>query len=204
VRPEAKQLASPLSVNLNYNATGQNALQGILPYSIPPAAAGGKGAMIGPVNRGQTVSDARLRDSALHRTAQSAPSVPASFNLPQPPPFLNSPVLQSPNVGSEAEQVARMLTGQPFNPNQVQSTLTSQLGGTPASAVGNQVGTTLANAATAPPGQPIIVMPAPVVVMPPKPDIKNSHSKSRLHQALKKLGNRVNQGMDSLRPPTGQ
>ena len=73
VRPEAKQLTSPLSVNLNYNATGQNALQGILPYSTPPAAAGGKGAMIGPVNRGQTVSDARLRDSALQRTAQSAP-----------------------------------------------------------------------------------------------------------------------------------
>ena len=97
-----------------------------------------------------------------------------------------------------------MLTGQPLNPNQVNSTLTSQLGGTPAGGLANQVATTVANTASTTPGQPIVVLPAPVVVMPPKPDLKNSHSKSRLHQALKKLGNRVNQGMNSLQPATAQ
>ena len=72
VRTDAKQIASPLTVTLNYNATGQNALPGILP--APPAPSGGSGAMLGPVNRGQMMADNRIRDLAVLRTAQSAAS----------------------------------------------------------------------------------------------------------------------------------
>jgi hypothetical protein len=198
VRTEPKPLASSLTVNLNYNATGRNAIPG-----VAPAAPAGGGAMLGPAKRELPVVDLKSKDTAVKQTAQSAPSAPAALSLPQPPPFLNRPVLQSPNVGSEAEQVARMLTGQPFNPNQVKSTLTSQLAGTPAGAAANQVATTVANAATTQTAQPIVVMPAPVVVMPPKPDIKKPHAKSRFHQMLKSVGNRVSQGMSALQPTPG-
>ena len=205
VRTAAKQLKSSLTVNLNYNATGQNALPTVMPVPLPPPpppppAAGAGGAMLDPSGRGQTVADVRTKDTAILRTAQAAPTAPGVLSLPQPPPFLDTRVLQSPNVGSEAEQVARMLTGQPFNPNRVNSTLASQVGGTPVGALASQVATTVAGSASTAPGQPIVVLPAPVVVLPPKPDIKQTHSKSRFHPSriLKNLGNRVNQGINSL------
>ena len=54
-------------------------------------------------------------DLAIVRAAQGSTSLPRSFNQPQAPPPLSVPGLLAPNMSSEAEQVGRILTGQPLN-----------------------------------------------------------------------------------------
>ena len=59
--------------------------------------------------------------------------------------------------------------------------------------------TTATNVATAntPSVQPIVVMPAPVVVIPPKPAEDKKRGNSRLHNSrlFKNLSNRINQAL---------
>jgi hypothetical protein len=130
------------------------------------------------------------RDSDLGRTSQQIPglpplpSLPPAFNLPQPPAVSSLPTLLPPNVSNEAEQVARMLTGQPLPP----TTAAGQTNTVIAS-------TTVPNAATGQ-GQSIVVMPAPVVVVPAKEVEKKKHGHDRNQPGLlKKLGNRISNAM---------
>jgi hypothetical protein len=201
VRTETKPLKSKLTVNMNYNANGQNALRGVTPVPQPPPpgqAAGGGAARLDPAGDVGSIA-ARTRDAALLRTAQSAPPSPSVLNLPQPPPPLDTRTLLSPNITSESEQVARMLTGQPFNPNIPVVPAPASAGGGP-----TQTTTTVSTATATAPGQPIVVLPAPVVVLPPKPDVKATpRRKSRFHPSrmLNRLGDRVNQALSPLPVP---
>ena len=201
VRTETKPLKSKLTVNMNYNANGQNALRGVTPVPQPPppgAAASGGAARPDPAGDVGSIA-ARTRDAALLRTAQPAPPPPAVLNLPQPPPPLDTRTLLSPNITSESEQVARMLTGQPFNPNIPVVPAQGSIGGGP-----TQTTTTVSTATATAPGQPIVVLPAPVVVLPPKPDVKTpTRRKSRFHPSrmLNRLGDRVNQALSPLPVP---
>jgi hypothetical protein len=105
--------------------------------------------------------------------------------LPQPPPAAFPPTLLAPNISNDAEQVARMLTGQPLPPNpsggQSNTIITSTA--TPTAAAGQ--------------GQPIVVMPAPVVVVPAKevPMKKHGHDDRNQPGFFKKLGNRISNSM---------
>ena len=137
-------------------------------------------------------------DFDVERTAQTSASTPPSLSVPQVPPALDTRVLQSPNVTSEAEQVARLLTGQPINPN-IASTPP-----TPSPAAGGAAPTspspttrTVSSTTTTGATQPIVVMPAPVVILPPRSDAKRSKPKSRFHpsRVLENLGNRISQAI---------
>jgi hypothetical protein len=130
-------------------------------------------------------------DPDLTRTSQQFPALPplprlpASLTLPQPPPIGPSPTLLAPNVSNEAEQVARLLTGQPLPPNPIASQANSVVATatTPNAGAGNQ-------------GSSIVVMPAPVVVVPAKDVDKKTARKHQMHPGiLKKLGNRIGNAM---------
>jgi hypothetical protein len=197
VRTDPKPLKSKVTVNLQYNATDSNALPGVAPV-IPPPAGTSSSRVAPPVSPGDPrLAAARGRkDPALTRTAQQgpAPSLPPIMNLPQPPPVLNTPTLLSPNVSSEAEQVAKLLTGKPV-PTTVSVPPTS-LPQMPASAQATVSALTAATpgATAAAPSQvpPIIVNPSPVVVVSPPPPKAKKHS-SRLHQMFNRIGNRVSE-----------
>jgi hypothetical protein len=204
VRTEAKALKSTLTVNMQYNATGMNALLGVAPPDL------NTGALLSPRPRpdlgDQIDSIAATRpvsDLGVVRTAQGPASLPPFSNLPQAPQVLDTRALLPPNVASEAEQVGRLLTGQPVN---------AQIGSIPPVALpapqavstagtANTTATvtTTTTSTSAPQGQPIVVLPAPVVVIPPKPEEKK-HARSRLHNSrfFKNLGNRISQAMPSM------
>jgi hypothetical protein len=188
-RTEPKKLKTPLNVNLYYKA-GDNALNGMSVPSLPPAP--------GQAARGMGTGSGLnpTRDAGLVRTAQSTPTPPAALAAPQPPAPLNAPSLLSPNVTNEAEQVARVLTGKPFDPNATIPMLLPTAPAIGASATPTPVSsTTTATTSTSVSATPIVVMPAPVVVLPSKGDVKATHRKSRLHPStmLRNLGNRINQ-----------
>ena len=127
-------------------------------------------------------------DPDIARTAQQVPSplstLPRSLNLPQPPPVAPPPTLLAPNAANEAEQVARMLTGLPLPPpppgGQTNTVISSTTSKTPAASQ----------------AQPIVVTPAPVVVVPAKEIDKGATQGRRKHQGLfKRLGNRMSNAM---------
>ena len=204
VRTEPKKLKSSLTVNMQYSATGVNALPGVAPPDPTNGASLSPRRTAEPGDLGTMMAQARpLNDLAVVRTAQAPPSLPQSLNLPQPPPPLNAPGLLAPNVTSEAEQVGRLLTGQPLNarigtvpPLPIPTTTPAVAAiGTLPGAPNTTTTTTVVPANTAA-TQPIVVMPAPVVVIPPKPEEKK-HAKSRFHNSriFKNLGNRINQAL---------
>jgi hypothetical protein len=105
--------------------------------------------------------------------------------------------MQVPNAAvKESDQVTRMLTGQPLLPDLPISTQAAAAG------VATLTGKALtlfpqANAAAATgagANSPIVVMPAPVVVVAPSnvdAKKKKTHT-SRLHQMIDRIGNRAN------------
>jgi hypothetical protein len=125
------------------------------------------------------------------------------LNAPELPRKLETPALLAPNVSSEAEQVSKLLTGQPLATTvslPSLNTITSansalaalQASGLPGFAAGST--TTPAQAG----GSPIVVTPSPIVVISPPPtDLKKKqqHNKSRMHQMFNRLGNRISQAV---------
>ena len=198
MRTEAMALKSKVTVNLQYNATGVNALPNT-PPAPPPAN------LKGAANRPATPASfqcptARLRtvartDESVVRSAQSLPRFPQALDLPQMPPALEAPLLLKPNVSSEAEQVAKLLTGQ-----SVAQTLTAQPTTIPTVPAGLAAAATAARSALSSPGQvpPIVVTPSPIVVVSPPPTDpkkKHQHNKSRMQQMFNRLGNRISQAV---------
>jgi hypothetical protein len=202
VRSEPKTLKSKVTVNLHYNATGVNALPQAAPAVIPaPAAAqrdhGANGMTPIPAMVGLELSQAQgAVDPALVRVAHQLPSF---LNAPQAPAALNRPSLLAPNITSEAEQVARLLTGQPLPANvQGLSPVASLSGGRGPGEISNvaAAATTLAGQAAPAQMPPIVVTPSPVmVVSPPPTDAKKRQSKSRLHKMMNSIGNRFSQAL---------
>ena len=180
-----KPLASTITVNLQYNATGKNALLG-----VQAAAAWREEAPAALDDPRITARSAR--DPALTRTARQAQSTTASQNAPQPPPPPYRPPLLAPNVSSEAEQVARLLTGQPLAAAVAIPPAAQLVQAQAAAAAAAQA----ANAAIAQAAQArtpsIVVNPSPVVVVSPPPTkAKPHHHASRLHQMLNRIENRM-------------
>lgn len=172
VRTTAKALKSKVTVSLQYNDTGVNALPGVAPINPlppkPPAAADATSSRLflpGATGDDHGLAAARATtDRALVRTAQQLqlPSPSSILNATQPPPALNTPVLLAPNVASEAEQISKMLTGQP-----IATTVSTP---TPATAAGAAaiLGAAAAPVATQAMAQmpTIVVNPSPVVLIP--------------------------------------
>jgi len=205
VRTKAKSLKSKVTVNLQYNDTGVNALPNVAPVKpSPPQPPAASATTTGGVMPSAAHHDPKLaagrgtNDPALIRTAQQLqlPSPSPLLNAPQPPPVLNSPALLSPNVSSEAEQISKMLTGQP-----VPTTVSTPAPGSAAATAANL-------AAVAPPlttqstGQvpTILVNPSPVVVIPSSATPEKKKHTSRIHQMLNRLGNRVSQALPPQQP----
>ncbi len=186
VRTEPKTLKTKLTVTLQYFAAGADAL---------PAAADAQSArQTWPSGEALTrVASPPRRttpekvDPELVRTSQQLPSLPplpplpASLTAPQPPLAGPPTTLLAPNVTSETEQVARMLAGQPMPPNPVP--------GQSQTAVATL---TVPNANQA---SPIVVMPAPVVVIPSKADAQRRGNDRHHSRILKNLGDRINRVM---------
>ncbi len=203
VRVEPKELKSKLTVNMQPVATGVNALRGVAPQDPTAGASTGLRSPGKPGAADPVMTQARpVNDLAVVRTAQSV-SPPRSQSLPQAPPAMFAPGLLAPNVTTEAEEVGKLLTGQPLGavttlpsfaiptaPRQVSDVKTSP--GSPAMTTSTTVATTQNS-----PTQPIVVMPAPVVVIPSKPPEDKKHGNSRLRSSrfLKNLGNRINQAV---------
>jgi hypothetical protein len=94
-----------------------------------------------------------------------------------------------------------MLTGRPFDPSTATSSPPIPPGMAPApgaAATPAQTGISTTPAATG--SQPIVVLPAPVVVVPSKPDVKKSrhNSQYRPGQLMRNLGNRLNRALPSF------
>ena len=87
VRTEPKKLKSNLTVNMQYVATGVNALPGVAPPDPTTGAllSPRRGAEPGGLGIGMAQSRP-VSDLAVIRTAQSSPSLPQALNLPQPAP----------------------------------------------------------------------------------------------------------------------
>ncbi len=103
-------------------------------------------------------------------------SVPSFLNLPQPAQALAAPALLAPNVASEAEQISKVMTGQPI--------------ATTVSGLGQQGLAALPPTITSQVPQ-IVVNPAPVtVIAPPSTDAKKKKHTSAVHRMLNRLGNR--------------
>lgn len=175
-----KQLKSTITVNLQYNATGKNVLPNVTPVVARPDAPA-------------AIDDPRIavraaQDPALTRTAQQPQSTSASQNATQPSPPLYAPPLLGPNVSSEAEQVAKLLTGQPI-PTTV--TIPPSVQAAQAQAAAQAANAAIVQAAR---GQvpSIVVNPSPVVVVSPPPTkAKPKQHTSRFHQMLNRIGNRM-------------
>ena len=206
VRTEPKPLKSKVTVNLYYDATGVNALPAAQPSTFLDPSSKGEisprqlkttnisGEEKFPVPR-------RDQDPAIVRTAQEVKSLPSFLTAPQQTPALSNPALLAPNITSEAEQVARLLTGQPLPPNVPQS---EPLSAAPAPGQGNlPVQNVAALAATMAPRSStaqmpnILVNPSPVIVVahPPADAKKKQQPKSRLHKMMNSLGNRISQAI---------
>ena len=133
------------------------------------------------------------------RTAQQAPVLPGRMNVPQPPAALYNPTLLSPSVSTEAEQVSKLLTGQP-----VPTTVSVPPSILPQSLASSQAAVSTLTSATSSlmnqstPGQmpSIIVNPSPVVVVSPPPTkTKPKKHTSRIHQMFNRIGNRMSQAI---------
>jgi hypothetical protein len=186
-------LPSKIALNLNFNATGTNVLPQVIPVRpatpVPKAKAASLPAGAGP------------RDPGLIRTAQQSPGfalppLPASASAPTPPDLLSVPAMLPPASSAEAEQVTRLLTGQPLLPNAPAPTAAGiqALAPSLAAAVPAAAPPPAPAPAAAGPASPIVVMPAPVVVVGPKPEPKKGH-KSLFRSSLfgSKQGQRTGQ-----------
>ena len=210
VRPEMKQLKSKLTVNLYYNATGKNALSGVLIPSPPPPVASPAQPPDGDStslriqgaasSRDSVVAASRAHDYSVLRTAQTQAAPPTSLSVPQPPAQLARPVLLSPGVTNGAEQVARMLTGRPFDPSTASAPPPIPPGAIPApGAAATPAQTEVSTTPAAFGSQPIVVLPAPVVVVPPKPDVKRRRSSHyRPGQLMRNLGNHLQKALPTV------
>jgi hypothetical protein len=186
---KAKTLPTKLTVNLQYNAVGP-----LPPPTAKPAADGGakgtSGLMTPGGEGGVRIASGRTTDDpAVVRTAQANPlpnlsnlpsfpsqSVPSFLNVPQPSQALAAPALLGPNVESEAEQISKVMTGQPI------ATMVSGLGQQGLAALPPTVTSQLPQ---------IIVNPAPVtVIAPPSTNAKKKHT-SAVHRMLNRFGNRA-------------
>jgi hypothetical protein len=204
IRSKEKTLKSKVTVNLQYNATGVNALPGFapVPQSVPAAAPASSTATgyFGPgtTSNGPALAAAQgHKDQALIRTAQQV-QMPSSFlNATQPPLALDNPALLTPNVSSEAEKISKILTGQP-----IATTVTIPPPALPASFAAAQASAlsmlsaapAAAQAAAAQLPQ-IVVTPSPVLVVsqPPQDNKHNQRKPSTARKMLTSIGNRLSQ-----------
>ncbi len=182
VRTEPKTLKTKLTVTLQYFAAGADALPAADAQSARRALPSGE-ALTRVASPPRRASPEKV-DPGLLRTSQQLPSLPplpplpASLTAPQPPLAGPPPTLLAPNVTSEAEQVARMLAGQPQPPGQSQTAVA-----------------TLTVPNTANQASPIVVMPAPVVVIPSKAEAQKRDNQRHHSRILKNLGDRINRVM---------
>ncbi len=206
VRTEPNDLKVKVKVNLHYTDTGQNALPEVKPADFPapppPTTPSDGTSQLAPSNSAATVKlSTQLpgdRDPAVVRTSQQLPKLRSFLTTPQQPPTLAMPPLLTPNMTSEAEQVARMLTGQPLPANtRLPSSLPNATG------INQSVSALARNIAAQPAtGQAsnILVNPSPVIVVahPPadtKKPQQQRHSNSDLHKMMESLGNRISQAL---------
>ncbi len=92
------------------------------------------------------------------------------------------PALLAPNIASEAEQISKVMTGQP-----VATTVTGP----------NQQGLAALAPAVTSQAPTIIVNPAPVTVIAPPGTTATKKRVSAVHKALNRLGNRVGAAVPS-------
>ena len=188
VRSDAIKLQSTITLNLNYNATGTNALPQVFPVRIPTPTPAPKGNTTSLRTPRPGLGGAGQEDPNLIRTAEQLPSfslppLPTTFSIPKPPDLLSVPSLLPSASSAEAEQVARLLTGQPLLPNAAPPTLAGIQALAPnLAAAAAAIPTTIPALPAAGPASPIIVMPAPVVVVGPKAAPKPKH-KSLFHRS---------------------
>ena len=181
VRSDAIKLPSTITLNLNYNATGTNALPQVFPVRIPTPSPATKGNATslrtprpGPGGAGQ--EDPNLIRTAEQLPGFSLPPLPTTFSIPKPPDLLSVPTLLPSASSAEAEQVTRLLTGQPLLPNAAPPSLAGIQALAPnLAAASAAIPTTIPALPAAGPASPIIVMPAPVVVVGPKAAPKAKH-----------------------------
>lgn len=206
VSEDPKPLKDQLTVKMQYYATGKNALSDVVIPAPPPPAKPHASLSI-PARR----PGAAGRDAALMRAGQSSATgaalPPRGLSLPERSEPLEPAPLLAPNMSNESEQVAKMLTGQPLSGNSAAPpgrAAAIQAGAQIAAAElgARQVLTGSNNTALEglPPlpasaTHPIVVMPAPVVVVSPPNTSKDKRTKSRLHPSriMSRLGNRVSE-----------
>ena len=196
VRVEPRKLNSKVTVNLQYNATGVNALPNVVPVLSPqPSPKSGAGGASSRLMSPEAFDGPKLgmtkapgKDPALVRTAETfqLPSLSSFMNAPQPPPSLDTPALLSPNISSEAEQISKLLTGQPVPTTVSAATAAAKvppIAMPAASQVAGQLPT-------------IVVNPSPVMLIPTgdTPKTKKKHN-SRIGQMFNRLGNRMSQAV---------
>ncbi len=207
VRTEPRPLKSKVTVNLYYNATGVNALPDAQPSTFLERTSARTELLtqqLGTANssRKEKLSDGQSElDPAIVRTAQEVKSLPSFLTAPQQTSALSKPPLLAPNITSEAEQVARMLTGQPLPPGVPQSNpLSTPSEASPSNSQAQNVAalaTTIAPQPTSAQTPNILVNPSPVIVVAhPSADTKKKQQpKSRLHKMMNSLGNRISQAL---------
>ena len=195
VRTEPKPLKAKVTVNLHLNATGVNAFPDVPPSAFVDPARDRSDVLSRRLKTAGNSSNEMLtdfrddKDPALVRTAQEVKSLPPFLTAPQRTPALGTPPLLAPNITSEAEQVARMLTGQPLPASVPVSNPTA----TSVAALATNV----AAQSTAAQAPKILVNPSPVIVVShPPADAKKKHeSQSRLHKMMNSIGNRFSQAL---------
>jgi hypothetical protein len=195
-RSNPKPLAQKLIVNMRYNATGTNAMPDVAPVipqksSDQPGASGMSRGLSTPATSGRTEM-AAIRmpsgDPEVVRTAQRVtPRSSSLLNVPQQPPAMTAPSLLAPNISTEAEQVSRILTGQPIattvstGPSGTAEKLATSGNGA-YSGTGPQAGTPT-----------IVVNPSPVMLRPSTKPPDNKKRKSRIGQMISRIGNRMSE-----------
>jgi hypothetical protein len=207
VRTEPKALKSKVTVNLYFNATGVNALPDAQPsvfFNPVPPLSGNSAQQLRTADSSNTEELPGFhgdRDPAIRRVAQDVKSLPSFLNTPQRPPSLQMPPLLAPNMTSEAEQVARMLTGQPLPASTASPNPTSAIAGTNQTTAATPniaaLATTLASQSAAAQAPNILVNPSPVIVVahPPTDTKKKQQHQSRLHKMMNSLSNRISQAL---------
>ena len=130
------------------------------------------------------------------RVSQDVGSLPQFLKAPQALPSLGKPPMLAPTGTSEAEQVVRLLTGQPLPAGvPIPNPLPSSSGANPATGVASKLtaaASTLASQASSIQAPRIVVTPSPVVVVSPPPTTPKK-KQSRLHKMMNSIGNRFSE-----------
>jgi hypothetical protein len=188
VSTKERKLPNPLTVKFLYYANGTDALKSVTcppePAPAAKAAAGAPHARLRPRTDGSVIPVSSPAPNPLPPLPQQGLQLPPQGSislppLPQVPPIPNGNLNAGNSAISESGLVARMLTGQPLPANLAASNLT---------AAAQTVQANLASTVTPPtsatgPNSPVVVMPAPVVVVAPQIPPETPH-KSRLHSML--------------------